>query len=353
MGKDLLSAIAIPELTGKVVIVTGGHTGLYVDSVGSNNNHLLLFGFPLVLAIERTGSSSLVPLLTLSSASGFGTSIELARHGARVYIASRSQTRFEHARRDIIAECSEREVDVRFLNLDLSSMSSVRHAAEQFIRQESRLHLLVNNAGIMCVPYDETRDGFEMQLAVNYIGHFLFTSLLLPTLQQTAAEAADKGSVRIVNVSSDGHAKLAPKEGIIFSDMNMKAFSVWARYGHSKLANVLHSRELAKRYPDILALSVHPGTVKTGLAAGPISSTPLYRLIKPLVELGAPGPRKGAASIIFAAVSPQLKLECHNGAYLLPIGRLSAPSKAGSDAKMAEELWEWTVNALSHVKVDE
>ncbi|GKZ84462.1 hypothetical protein AnigIFM56816_009795 [Aspergillus niger] len=270
MGKDLLSAIAIPELAGKVVIVTGGHTGL-----------------------------------------GFGTSIELARHGARVYIASRSQTRFEHARRDIIAECSEREVDVRFLNLDLSSMSSVRHAAEQFIR------------------------------------------LLLPTLQQTAAEAADKGSVRIVNVSSDGHAKLAPKEGIIFSDMNMKAFSVWARYGHSKLANVLHSRELAKRHPDILALSVHPGTVKTGLAAGPISSTPLYRLIKPLVELGAPGPRKGAASILFAAVSPQLKLECHNGAYLLPIGRLSAPSKAGSDAKMAEELWEWTVNALSHVKVDE
>ncbi|GLA13186.1 hypothetical protein AnigIFM62618_009716 [Aspergillus niger] len=290
MGKDLLSTIAIPELTGKVVIVTGGHTGL-----------------------------------------GFGTSIELARHGARVYIASRSQTRFEHARRDIISECSEREVDVRFLNLDLSSMSSVRQAAEQFVRVLSSLQL-----------------GY-----VNYIGHFLFTSLLLPTLQQTAAEAADKGSVRIVNVSSDGHAKLAPKEGIIFSDMNMKAFSVWARYGHSKLANVLHSRELAKRYPDILALSVHPGTVKTGLAAGPISSTPLYRLIKPLVELGAPGPRKGAASILFAAVSPQLKLECHNGAYLLPIGRLSAPSKAGSDAKMAEELWEWTVNALSHVKVDE
>lgn len=69
--------------------------------------------------------------------------------------------------------------------------------------------------------------------------------------------------MRILNVSSDGHAKLAPKEGIVFSDMNMKAYSVWARYGHSKLANVLHSRELAKRYPDILALSVHPGTVKT------------------------------------------------------------------------------------------
>jgi NAD(P)-dependent dehydrogenase (short-subunit alcohol dehydrogenase family) len=97
---------------------------------------------------------------------------------------------------------------------------------------------------------------------VNYIGHFLFTELLLPMLQRTI-EKADKGSVRIVNVSSDGHAKLAPKEGIVFSDMNMKNFSVWARYGHSKLANVLHAKELAKRYPDILTFSLHPGTVKT------------------------------------------------------------------------------------------
>lgn len=175
----------------------------------------------------------------------------------------------------------------------------------------------------------------------------------------------EKGSVRIVNVSSDGHAKLAPKEGIIFSDMNMKDnFSVWARYGHSKLANVLHSKALAKRYPDILTLSLHPGTVKTyvalpcptvrstdvtiirNLSAGPISSTPFYRLIKPLVELGAPGPRKGAANILFAAVSPKLRLECDNGAYLLPIGKVSAPSKVGSDPKMAEDLWEWTMKAL-------
>jgi NAD(P)-dependent dehydrogenase (short-subunit alcohol dehydrogenase family) len=168
-----------------------------------------------------------------------------------------------------------------------------------------------------------------------------------------------------MNISSDGHAKLAPKEGIIFSDMNMtNNFSVWARYGHSKLANVLHSKALAKRYPNILTLSLHLGTVKTyvavscptiprtdltvlrNLCGGPISSTPLYRLIKPLVELGAPGPRKGAANILFAAVSPRLRLECDNGAYLLPIGKVSAPSKAGSDPKMAKDLWEWTTKAL-------
>jgi NAD(P)-dependent dehydrogenase (short-subunit alcohol dehydrogenase family) len=104
---------------------------------------------------------------------------------------------------------------------------------------------------------------FSNYIQVNYIGHFLFTKLLLPMLQETA-QSSDKGSVRIVNVSSDGHAKLAPKEGIVFSDINMKDnFSVWARYGHSKLANVLHSKELAKRYSDILSVSLHPGTVKT------------------------------------------------------------------------------------------
>ncbi|KAJ5355053.1 retinol dehydrogenase [Penicillium cataractarum] len=293
----------IPDLAGKVAIVTGGYTGL-----------------------------------------GFGTSIELAKHGARVYIASRSAAKFKDAELEIISECPQ--ADVRFLMLDLANLNNVQEAAERFAQLESSLHILVNNAGVMCIPYKETIDGFETQIGVNYIGHFLFTKLLIPILQKTAG-IAEKGSVRIVNVSSNGHAKLAPKEGIIFSDINMKNnFSVWARYGHSKLANVLHSKVLAKRYPNILALSLHPGTVKTNLSTGPISSTPLYRLIKPLVELGAPGPRKGAANILFAAVSPRLRLEFDNGAYLLPIGKVSAPSKAGSDPQMVEDLWEWTIKAL-------
>ncbi|KGO66116.1 Glucose/ribitol dehydrogenase [Penicillium expansum] len=303
----------IPDLAGKVAIVTGGHTGL---------DEFLISSIPH---------------------SGFGTSIELAKHGARVYIASRSAAKFKDAEQDILSEYPK--ADVRFLMLDLADLKTVREAAERFVQ-------LLSSSGtaysfqVMCVPYEETGNGFEMQIGVNYIGHFVFTKLLIPILQKTA-ETTEKGSVRVVNVSSDGHAKLAPKEGIIFSDMNMKNdFSVWARYGHSKLANVLHSRALAKRYPNILTLSLHPGTVKTNLSAGPISSTPLYRLIKPLVELGAPGPRKGAANILFAAVSPRLRLECDNGAYLLPIGKVSSPSKAGSDPKMAEDLWEWTTKAL-------
>ncbi|EED20091.1 short-chain dehydrogenase, putative [Talaromyces stipitatus ATCC 10500] len=114
----------------------------------------------------------------------------------------------------------------------------------------------------MCVPYEETKDGFEMQLAVNYIGHFLLTKLLRPILV-TTSKLAPKGEVRIVNVSSDGHVKLAPKQGIVFPEMNMKEYTVWTRYGHSKLANVLHTKELAKRYGDILSISLHLGTVKT------------------------------------------------------------------------------------------
>ncbi|KAL4876188.1 hypothetical protein BJY04DRAFT_223273 [Aspergillus karnatakaensis] len=278
--------ILIPDLSRKVAIVTGGHTGL-----------------------------------------GFGTSIELAKAGARVYIAGRSETKFDHAKQEILAECAH--ADLRFLPVDLADLSSVQRAAQQFTRQESRLHLLVNNAG------------------VNYIGHFLLTKILLPTLQETAKTSPEE-SVRIINVSSDGHAKLAPKKGIVFPDANMKeGFSVWARYGHSKLANVLHAREMAERYPDILSLSLHPGTVKTNLSAGPIASTPIYRLLKPLVGLGASGPRKGAANILFAAVSPTLKPDSANGAYLLPTGKLSAPSKAGSDPNMARELWIWTEKELA------
>ncbi|KAJ5925572.1 retinol dehydrogenase [Penicillium verhagenii] len=288
-----------PDLSGMVAIVTGGHTGL-----------------------------------------GFGTSIELAKNGARVYIASRSDSKVKKAKNDILKEFPS--ADVHFLPLDLADLDSVRLAAKEFAQLESTLHILVNNAGVMCLPYEETKDGFEMQLAVNYLGHFLLTKLLLPTLLQTT-ESTPEGTVRIVNVSSDGHEKLAPKQGMVFSDMNMKdGFSVWARYGHSKLANVLHSKELAKRYAKIMSLSLHPGTVKTGLSHGPLSSTPMYRFIKPLVELGAPGPREGASAIVYAATSMSLQINRDNGAYLLPIGKISAASKAARDSAMAHDLWVWT-----------
>lgn len=117
----------------------------------------------------------------------------------------------------------------------------------------------------MCAPYSETKQGFEIQFQTNYLAHYLLTSLLLPILLATSKDSP-AGTVRIVNVSSDGHAKLAPREGILFEDkFRAKDAGTWTRYGLSKLANVLHTKELARRYggDGIISVCLHPGTVKT------------------------------------------------------------------------------------------
>lgn len=116
----------------------------------------------------------------------------------------------------------------------------------------------------MASPFELTGDGYEMQFQVNYLGHFLLTKLLLPLLESAAASSPE-GRVRIVNVSSMGHAMMAPKQGIVFDDVNMKDGSVWTRYGQSKLAAILHAKQLAKAYGSkgIIAVSLHPGVVKT------------------------------------------------------------------------------------------
>src|SRR5690606_37192995 len=139
-------------------------------------------------------------------------------------------------------------------------------AAESFISRESQLHVLLNNAGIMAHPVGDTTDGFEIQLGTNHVGHFYLTKLLLPIILRTA-ETAPQGSVRIINVSSEGH-RMAPEGGIAFENTKIPGASTWTRYGQSKLANVLFSKELAKRYGDknIIALSLHPGVIATGLA---------------------------------------------------------------------------------------
>jgi NAD(P)-dependent dehydrogenase (short-subunit alcohol dehydrogenase family) len=107
-------------------------------------------------------------------------------------------------------------------------------------------------------------------MQVNYVSHFLLTQLLLPALLFTAP-TSPPGTVRVVNVSSDRHAKLAPKQGIVFDDINLKSASTWTRYGQSKFANVLHAKGPARRYGalGIRAASFHPTTVKTFVSPPP------------------------------------------------------------------------------------
>ncbi len=219
--------------------------------------------------------------------------LELARNGAKVYMASRTESKA----RDAIEKIKKAvpNADIHFLQLDLTELAAVRKAADDFLAQEKRLDILLNNAGVMAMPYEFTKDGIEIQVGTNVVGHYLFTMLLLPTLYNTSKlpEYAnpDSPSVRIVQVSSMGH--LGAASDTSFKDLeavNKKHWpefkGTWNRYGKSKLGNILIANELAKLLPSdarITNLSIHPGVVATELLRGPVASYgKIISLVQPL-----------------------------------------------------------------------
>lgn len=155
--------------------------------------------------------------------------------------------------------------DITYLELDLASLNSVVKAADISKGSSDRLDVLMNNAGIMATPPGLTKEGYEIQLGTNHVGHALLTKLLLPTMERTAEKP--ETDVRIVNLTSAGH-QLAPKGGLVLKDDStiMDHYSTWTRYGQSKLANILFTRQLAKRYPKIRSVAIHPGSVATNLS---------------------------------------------------------------------------------------
>ncbi|GAB1207880.1 hypothetical protein APSETT445_006615 [Aspergillus pseudonomiae] len=180
---------------------------------------------------------------------------QLAKHSpARIYISGRNATSAE----TIINEIAESgsNTPVSFVECDLASLDSVKKAAEDILAKESRLDVLMCNAGIMALPPDLTKDGYEVQFGTNHLGHALLIQKLLPLLQQYRR-------------SRCGCYQLHPSGGIVFDDLkhtqDYGVFGSWRRYGQSKLANILYARELARRYPDITTVSVHPGVITTGL----------------------------------------------------------------------------------------
>jgi NAD(P)-dependent dehydrogenase (short-subunit alcohol dehydrogenase family) len=200
--------------------------------------------------------------------------LHLASHHARVYLCARTESKAQAAISSIKVSITSAhpgaEVDIRFLHMDLTSLSSVATAAHTFLSQETRLHGLVNNAGIMATAFTITPDGYEEQWQVNYLSHYLLTSMLLPTLLATASAPGSKdGDVRIVDVTSIGH-NYSPKAGIDFADINQEKGGVWTRYGQSKLGNILHAKLLNQRLgprsdavSKIWTAAVHPGSVDT------------------------------------------------------------------------------------------
>ena len=196
-----------------------------------------------------------------NSGSGFATVEQLAKQGALIIGACRRVDAAKAAFADLDARGS-----VEIMELDLASLESVRKFAEAFLAKYDKLHGLVNNAGIMAVPEGKTVDGFETQFGVNHLGHFLLTELLLDTLKASAP-------ARIVNVSSAAHAgMMGATAEINFDDLNYETreYNATAAYNQSKLANLLHAKELAKQLEDtgVSTFSVHPGWIRSNLVEG-------------------------------------------------------------------------------------
>lgn len=189
--------------------------------------------------------------------SGIGkeTAIDLAKRGGKVYIACRNIARGEEALKQI-KEASGSD-NVHFLQLDLASLESIRQFSKKFHELETQLHVLVNNAGVMAVPKTMTKDGFEMQIGTNHMGHFLLTNLMMDLLKQSAPS-------RIINLSSLFHWYGRINKGDLNSE---KSYWRWLAYGQSKVANILFTRELARRLEGtgVTANAVHPGAVATEL----------------------------------------------------------------------------------------
>ena len=188
--------------------------------------------------------------------------------------------------------------NITFLELDLASLESVKKAADTFNAKSDKLDVLVNNAGVMALPASTTKEGYEVQFGTNHLGHFFFTKLLMPTLQRTAE---GKGDVRIVNLSSEGH-RLPPKGGLVLKDArsNMASYNTWVRYGQSKLANILFTRELSRRYPAIRSVVVHPGGIDTGLSLGFQKANPWFAAFaRPIAALFLTTVQQGALTQLF------------------------------------------------------
>lgn len=264
-----------------------------------------------------TGGNSGIGLITVQ---------QLAKQGAQVVLACRRPEEGRRAVEEGAAAGVRGGIEV--MALDLASLASVRAFASEFLRRHPRLCGLVNNAGVMNSPAGKTQDGFETQFGTNHLGHFLLTELLLPALERGAPS-------RVVNLSSCYHDRAMGREGRIdFEDPNFerRKYDGWEAYAQSKLANLLHARELDQRLSGrgITAVSVHPGWVRTNLIR---SSMPVWAqdyLLRPFLRLaGMIEPWEGTQTTLFALLSPAVP--AHGGAYFSQLGiyRDKAANKGG------------------------
>ncbi|KAI9325520.1 hypothetical protein DFJ73DRAFT_912862 [Zopfochytrium polystomum] len=298
--------------------------------------------------------------IVTGSNSGIGrvTARELARKGAHVIMACRSESKTAPVLAALRLETDDAGT-LEFASLDLQSLRSVDAFADSFLRRGLPLHGLVLNAGIMAHPFGLSADGIETQFATNHVAHFHLTQRLLPCLEASAPS-------RVVVLSSSLHSAAPQPEGIRFDRINdQKSYKEWTAYGQSKLANILFAKELnarllAKGQKNVYVNAVHPGRVfvafsRLGFLAKPISWL-FYatnsetigewsRLLSfhPNVVYHIPDEDKGASTSLYLATDPEVSEKDYRGLYFGPIAKILTPAiPQATDAALAKRLWDFT-----------
>ncbi|KAH8813714.1 hypothetical protein DL96DRAFT_1625197 [Flagelloscypha sp. PMI_526] len=288
----------IPDLSGKIFLVTGANSGI-----------------------------------------GYETAKNLLNNGAKVYITARGSVKGQDTLKRLEKDTGKQAI---FLDLDLSDLASVKRAAEEFKSKESQLHVLINNAGVLTPPKNQfTAQGWDLQFGTNVVGHFLLIKLLLPTLQATA-QSSTPGTVRIVNVSSSAQFWATEFSFDVLKDGPARnKLSPEELYGVSKRGNVILSNELAKRYggEGIVSTSLNPGNIATDLQRN--MANVVWRTIQ--AKMLYP-PTLGATTQLWAATSNEGKEL--NGKYLKPWARIGKPATDCDDPEVGKKLWQLLEDAV-------
>ncbi|KAJ6883079.1 short-chain dehydrogenase TIC 32 [Populus alba x Populus x berolinensis] len=290
--------------------------------------------------------SGLTAIVTgASSGIGAETARVLALRGVHVVMGVRNLEAGRAVKEAIVKGNPNAKLDA--MDLDLSSMASVKKFAEDFKSLNLPLNLLIytfvsNNAGIMATPFMLSRDNIELQFATNHVGHFLLTNLLMETIRKTARASRKEG--RIVNVSSRRH-KFSYPEGIRFAKLNdPSGYNSLSAYGQSKLANILHANELARQLKEdrveVTANSVHPGLIATNLFRHYSFLTGLVGLVGKYVIKNV---QQGAATTCYVALHPKVK--GMSGQYFADSTIAKASSQA-NDAELATKLWDFSLDLV-------
>lgn len=316
------------------VLLTDGDTHGIVLRIQNDWNQLVTWTTHDIP--DQRGKTALIT--GANSGIGYWTSLHLARAGAHVVMACRSMARAEAALADLLKAVPSGQFEI--LQMDLSDQGSVRTAASAFLSRHQRLDILCNNAGIALAPMERTRDGFESQLAANFLGHFALTGLLIERVRSTP-------NSRVAHVGS--HAHLFGKIDFKDPNFNTRKYSPWIAYAQSKFCNVMFMQELQRRFEraGINAISVggHPGMSGTNIGAAlRENASPLKQKFQAWVEANIlNSPEQAAEPTLIAATQPEVS----GGSYFGPSGLLEikgppAPAhiaRASRDEETAARLW--------------